>query len=111
MEILGLLLVYQAGWGGYAKFFEWISPLVVGVLMVLAGVGGLTGLGSKVRGGVEEGESVFSCAASLLPSATQRAIPSSLPHQDHLQIRLCCIDPLRPRLFAGGVESPSDAII
>ena len=43
MEVLGLLLVYQVGWGGYAKFLEWISAMFIGGLEVLGEVGGLTG--------------------------------------------------------------------
>ena len=52
MEVLGLLLVYQVGWGGYAKFFGWISVIGTGGLVVSGWFGGLTVL----RGGYNAGD-------------------------------------------------------
>jgi hypothetical protein len=42
-SFLGLLLVYQVGWGGSARFWKYISPVFVGGLVRSGGLGGLTG--------------------------------------------------------------------
>jgi len=42
---LALLQVYQVGWGDYARFWKYISPVLIGVLAVLRCLGGLTGFG------------------------------------------------------------------
>ncbi len=35
--VLGLLLVYRVGWGKYARFLKYKSPVLTGVLVVLGG--------------------------------------------------------------------------
>jgi hypothetical protein len=40
---LGLVQLYVVGWGKYARFWKYISPVFIGVLVVFGGLGGLTG--------------------------------------------------------------------
>jgi hypothetical protein len=71
--------IVASGWGNYARFWKYKSPVLMGVLGSLRGAGGLTcflrgwreasrGGGDGV-GGVEEGRLVVAPAASLRPSA------------------------------------------
>lgn len=47
----GLVLLYRVGWGDYARFWKYISPVLMRVLVDLGGRGGLTGFGRRAGGG------------------------------------------------------------
>jgi len=79
VQLLGLLLVYQVGWGGYARFLEYISVVFMRVWWGSAVGGGLTGFGG-IRGWVEPIQVVA-------PAASPRAFGRAEAAATRL---LCC---------------------